>query len=400
MNICKIVDGDYPWDVRVEKICNSLIRGGHTVFLVCRNIKRQPLYEYYNGIHIFRLPHLPRAMGKLNYYSTFPAFFSPLWIARIQEVVRANSIDCIMVRDLPLALTAVMIGRLNRLPVILDMAECYPEMLKTLWQFGDGRLTDHLVRNPSIARIVEKLAVKRVDYNLVVIEESRRRLRKLGVMSHKISIVSNTPDLSEFHERRPTFPGSMRFRKNTLILLYVGLLSMARGLDLVIKALPTLLEKDIDVSLVIVGRGKAQKYLQKLAKELKVSDCVFFEGYVDRELVPHYVASSDVAIIPYPHCSHWANTIPNKLFDYMAMSKPVVVSDIQPLMRIVTQTKSGVVFKSSNTQSFCRAVESLLDSEVRKEMGRNGEKAVKERYNWDVDSAELLNVFRRFDKRR
>jgi glycosyltransferase involved in cell wall biosynthesis len=392
MNICKIVDGDYPWDVRVEKICDTLIEAGHDVFLVSRNVRRQPLHEYYKGIHIFRLPHLPRFMGKLNYYATFPAFFSPLWIARVQQVVRANSIDCIMVRDLPLALTAAVVGKLNCMPVILDMAECYPEMLRTLWQFGGGGVTDLVVRNPSMAGLVEKLAVKDVDHVLVVVEESMKRLLELGVSPKKISIVSNTPNLNEFSKRPPTFPGSTRFRKDTLVMLYVGLLSMARGLDFVIQALPTLIRKHPNVTVVIVGRGKAQARLQKLAKELNVEEHVYFEGYVDRELVPQYIASSDVGIIPYPYCSHWAHTIPNKLFDYMAMSKPVLVSDIEPMKRIVSETRSGVIFQSSRIDSFCRAVGILLDERSRRKMGENGEKAVRERYNWDVDAAQLLDV--------
>jgi len=395
MNICKIVDGDYPWDVRVEKMCDTLIEAGHDVFLVSRNVRRQPLYEYYNGIHIFRLPHLPRFMGRLNYYATFPAFFSPLWIACVQQVVRANSIDCIMVRDLPLALSAIAIGKVHRLPVILDMAECYPLMLKTLWQFGGRRATDLIVRNPSMARLVEKCAVEAADHILVVVEESMNRLLRFGVSPRKISIVSNTPNLDEFSRRPPTFPGSTQFRKDTLRMIYVGLLSMARGLDFVIRALPVLVRKHPDVTVVIVGRGKAQARLERLAKELKVEEHVYFEGYVDRELVPEYIASSDVGIIPYPYCSHWAHTIPNKLFDYMAMSKPVLVSDIEPMKRIVAETRSGVIFESSHVESFCKAVGILLDEKSRKKMGENGERAVRERYNWDVDAARLLDVLRR-----
>jgi len=398
VNICKIVDGDYPWEVRVEKICNSLVGYGHKVFLVCRNVKRQPLYEYDGGIHIFRLPHLPHAVGRLNYYATFPAFFSPLWITRINEVVRANSIDCIMVRDLPLALTGVAIGKLHDIPVVVDMAECYPEMLKTWWEFGENRFTDNFVRNPRMARIVEKVATDKADHIIVVVEESRDRFIRLGIPREKISIVGNTPPMSEFHPRTPTFPGSTRLKRDTLIMLYVGLISMARGLDFVIRTLPLFPEKGIDVTLVIVGRGEAEERLKALAAELDVADRVFFEGYIDRQAVPEYIASSDICIIPHLECSHTAHTIPNKLFDCMAMSKPVIVSDVKPMRRIVTQTGCGVVYRSSDTQSLCAAVETLRDKRVRTSMGKKGEQAVRERYNWGVDSRELLRVFQRFQQ--
>ena len=398
MNICKIVDGDYPWDIRVEKICDSLVGGGHEVFLVCRNVKRSPVYEYYEGIHIFRLPYLPHSMGRLNYYATFPAFFSPLWMARVNEVVRAHSIDCIMVRDLPLALTGIAIGKLHRIPVVVDMAECYPEMLKTWWEFGENRFTDNFVRSPRMARVVEKITVGKADYIIAVVEESKDRFVELGVPSDKISIVSNTPNLNEFHPMTPTFPGSMGSRKDTLVMLYVGLISMARGLDFVIRALPRLLENGVDATFVVVGRGGAEERLRGLAREFGVTDRVFFEGYVAREAVPDYVASSDICLIPYPYCSHWAHTIPNKLFDYMAMSKPVIVSDVEPMRRIVRETECGVVYKCSDGESFYECVQTLRDERTREKMGKNGERAVRQRYNWGVDSTELLALFERFSR--
>jgi glycosyltransferase involved in cell wall biosynthesis len=149
---------------------------------------------------------------------------------------------------------------------------------------------------------------------------------------------------------------------------------------------------------VIVGRGGAEERLKGLAREFGVTDRVFFEGYVEREAVPQYVASSDICLIPYPYCSHWAHTIPNKLFDYMAMSKPVIVSDVEPMRRIVTETECGVVYSCSDGESFSECVQTLRDERTREKMGKNGERAVKHRYNWSVDSTELLAVFERFSR--
>ena len=51
MIICKIWDADYPWDIRVEKVCRSL-QQKHEVHLVCRNTKRRPTYEQLDGLHV------------------------------------------------------------------------------------------------------------------------------------------------------------------------------------------------------------------------------------------------------------------------------------------------------------------------------------------------------------
>ena len=77
MNILFLWDSDYPWDIRVEKICNTLIENGHEVHLVCRNKSRKSTEEIYQGISIHRIPCLPKYLGKLNDTYTFPIFFSP-----------------------------------------------------------------------------------------------------------------------------------------------------------------------------------------------------------------------------------------------------------------------------------------------------------------------------------
>src|SRR5712692_1032582 len=131
MEICKIWDADYPWDVRVEKVCQSL-RQKQEVHLVCRNTKRHPMYEESDGIYIHRLPFLPRNLGWLNKVIGFPAFFNPLWIFAVWRVVRRYRATVILVRDLPVALTALIIGRWIGIPVGVDMAENYPAMIQDL----------------------------------------------------------------------------------------------------------------------------------------------------------------------------------------------------------------------------------------------------------------------------
>ena len=77
LRVLKIFDGEYPWDVRVEKVTRSLVAAGHEVVLVCRNKAGRPCSE--------RLPdgtvveRLPGTTGRWRFLS-FPFFFNPLWI--------------------------------------------------------------------------------------------------------------------------------------------------------------------------------------------------------------------------------------------------------------------------------------------------------------------------------
>jgi hypothetical protein len=79
MKILYIWDADYPWDIRVEKICSSLDQHGHEIHIIARNLRKWNQYECIGGLHVHRIKAFENE--KLNYIASFPAFFSPLWNA-------------------------------------------------------------------------------------------------------------------------------------------------------------------------------------------------------------------------------------------------------------------------------------------------------------------------------
>lgn len=390
MKALYIWDYEYPWDIRVEKTCETLIENGWEMHLVCRNSLRRPKEEKYEGIYLHRLPYLPRSFGKLNNIFTFPAFFSPIWLWRINAVVKKHDLKLIIVRDLPLALAAIMIGKIRKIPVVLDMAECYPEMIRLIWQFEPFKISNIFVRNPLIVDFIERLTLRYIDHVFVMVEESKTRLIGKKFPSDKITIVSNTPILRKFQNVNPTYPGSFAQHKDKLKLIYVGILDFNRGLDTVIKSLKEYIKIDQNVVLLILGKGNCESHLRQLVKETGMEEYVIFEGWVDNKKVPDYISSSDVCLVPHHKCGHWDNTIPNKLFDYMASSKPVLISNVTPMQRIVQETNCGLVYTDYDSKSFVFQLLQLRDSEFRSSLGDNGHKSVNEYYNWDTDSRNML----------
>ena len=391
-----IWDSDYPWDIRVEKICNTLLENGWEVHLVCRNRLGRLVEETYNDICIHRLPFLTKKLGRLNSIFSFPAFFNPLWLLRINKVAKQHHVDIIIVRDLPMAPAAIFVGKLHKIPVILDMAECYPELIRLIWKYEPFQIKNVFIRNPIFADIVEHFVLNNVDHIFVMVKESKNRLINKRISADKITIVSNTPVLERFQDAKATFPGTIGQNKGKLIMLYVGFVNFSRGLDTVLESLQKFIEINNKVYLVIIGTGNAEKHLQNMVKRFKLERYVGFEGWVDNKIIPEYVISSDVCLVPHHKCGHWDNTIPNKLFDYMAASKPVLVSNVEPMKRIVEGENCGLVYEDKNTESFISQIVILQDLELRRKLGLNGAKAVKERYNWDNESVAMLNSIKGF----
>ena len=174
--IVYVWDADYPWDVRTEKSCQVLTEVGHDVHIVARNRRWSPTVERLPEGTVHRMPPWRWAGRQLDGALGFPAFFSPRWYRLISQVVREVKADLIIARDLPLCPTAIRVGRVARIPVVLDMAENYPAMMRAIWEDGRERPLDYLVRNPAWVTHVEDYCMRHVDHTLVVVEESADRL--------------------------------------------------------------------------------------------------------------------------------------------------------------------------------------------------------------------------------
>lgn len=391
MIICHVWDADYPWDVRVEKICDSLIKK-HEVHLVCRNSLRRPRYECVNNLHIHRLPYLSEQYGPLNRVMGFPAFFNPVWIYQIWRTVRQTKADVILVRDLPLALTAAAVGRLVGIPVVLDMAENYPAMIRDLWDRQGFSVVDFLVRNPKVVRLVERISLKLCDHIVVVVEESRDRLVALGIPQAKVSLVINTPTSDRLLETVPSLDRLVPRGAGNLVLVYLGLLEWPRGIETAIRAIAIVRMKIAGVRLLIVGSGRHERDFRALVEQLDLQKQVQFLGWLDYVAAIRVIDESDIGLVPHHATESWNTTVPNKLFDYMSKGKPVIVSNAKPVERIVREERCGVVFQEQDPEDLAHAIVTLEPESARSAMGRRGRDAVARKYNWAVDEQRLYQA--------
>ena len=391
LRIVYLWDADYPWDVRTEKICLSLTRAGHEVHIVARNRAWDSLKEGCSEATVHRMAPWRWIGRRLDGLLSFPAFFNPRWVKMLASTVTRTRAELIIARDLPLCPTAIWIGRLKNVPVLFDMAETYPALLKDLWFTDTQQPFDYLVRNPVAARMVERYSLPRVSRILTVIDESRDRLVRNGIPFERIDIVSNTPSLQRLSQSHPP---KNRPEGAPMEIAYLGVMEVARGVGLLIEAASRLKGTPKAVHVRLVGGGKDLDFFRQLAHRHGVLDReVEFTGYVQ----PHshalsLVARADIGAIPHL-ANEWANTtIPNKLFDYMAAGLPILTSDAIPCARIVRETKCGEVFRSHDIDSLLRGILALSDVTVRNECSAAGRRAILERYNWDTDCKVLLEA--------
>jgi glycosyltransferase involved in cell wall biosynthesis len=387
VKVCYIHQDQYPWDVRVEKIMYSLADNGIEGHIISRNRDGLRTMETLRPkLHIHRLPYATCEV--VNDLINVPAFFSPFWITKVLAVIRRVKADLVVVRDLPLAPAGLLAAKITGLPILMDMAEDYPEMLRDTRSYGHASAIDRVIRNPGIFKVLEKWVVPQMDGVLVVSKASAERITKIGVKPSSIWVVSNTPKLENLSANQT--PDKEIRRLSNFVILYVGGLEETRGLDVAIRAFSKVVREVPESIFVIVGRGTSERMLTELAIELEIERNVVLTGWIEPARIPSIIAASDVCLVPHFVTNHTNTTVPNKVFDYMAQRKPVIVTHSKTLEEIVKSSGCGMVYRDRDADKLARSIIELKNGGIRERLGSAGFMAIIERFNWSVDEKELL----------
>ena len=391
MRILYLWDADYPWDIRVEKICNSLNKIGYEVHIAARNLNKLKQYELINGIHVHRMKSWSNS--NFNYITSFPAFFSPFWKIFINNIIEKQKINAIIVRDLPMAAAGIWAGKKYNIPVIYDMAEDYCAMIREIWKVRKYHGFNLIVRNPYLAKMVENYVIDKFEHIIVVTEEARDIVIKAGVKIDNVSIVGNTPILQILNDMAFIENEDIDFIKSRYSAIYTGGITSDRGISYVIDAMPRIIENIPDFLFVVIGRGYATEQYLELIQRRKLQNFVRWVGWVDHDKLYDYIRASKIGVIPHNVSDHTNTTIPNKIYDYMVCGIPVVASNAVPMMRIIKEEKCGKIFISGNPISLADAIISIHKNSYG--YGENGKTAVLKKYNWENEEITIKNIIER-----
>jgi glycosyltransferase involved in cell wall biosynthesis len=383
----------FPPDIRVEKEAKALIAYRFNIHVICSNYEHRPYEEVYHNIHIHRICHRNKVLNKLNnlFYHIF--FIDFLFYRKLKEVCEKHEISVINVFDLPMVKTALIFSRrTNKIPVIFDMLENWPAGLK-FWRRDDAK--SRLFDNIDAYKRLEKFCIDRVDRIIVVANEQKDRLIKLGVRQERVAIVMNTVDI-EYLLNSKVYPNRVAQYRSKFLVSYPTIFSGDhRGIDIAVRSMIEVIKEVPNAHLLLIGDGRGRKKIEELVSALNLKEVVSLTGWVNFRYIPTYLDASDVCIIPYRRNEHTDTTVPHKIFQYMAMAKPVIVSDCKPLRRIVEETKCGLVVPPEDPESLAKAVvQQYRNSECAQNIGKNGREWVMKKYNWGLESEKLVKLYK------
>lgn len=383
-----IYQGVYPWEIRVEKICRALVQHGYEVTLLARWKEGQPAEEVVDDVRVLRVGHNVARRWSV------PVSFNPLWHRKIGSLVRDWKPDAIIAREILLAESAGRLGRRQGIPTLIDMAEHYPATLRTFKKYQQNPLLKFLVFQAKMPELVERRALRWADGVMTVCEEQNHRLQEThGYPPARMAVVENTPELKVFAgvKTGPSLPAR--------VFAYHGTMTPQRGLEDFVKGFALAAAGEPDVRLLLAGGGESYDDLVGLVHSLGIEERVRFTGRYRYEDLVRLYGETDIGVVPQPPDESCNHTIPNKLYDYLACGKPVIVSPAAPLKRVVDSTNSGIATPSCQPEAFAEAIRQIRQRDLAR-LSRNALHAAQDKYHWAHDVQTLLQFVGKFIRTR
>ena len=383
MRIGMILDKTFPPDPRVENEAIELIKAGHKVFLFCLKYDNTPNQEVINGINVIRYNSnvIEYKLSALTYSIPLYTF---LMKRKVKQFLTSFKIEAIHVHDMVIA-EAVFSIKKNKLPIILDLHENRPEIMKFYPHLKKG-VSKYLI---SIQKWKQKETnfINKADKLILVTQEAKDEvLLRCTIKADNVIVVPNTVRKS-FYEN---FYGNKK--TGDFNLLYIGDTGERRGLKTVVKSL-LLLKQDIEnIKFTVVGAVNNE--LKDLVEKNQLEDYVDFKGWQNESEFQKFINESDVCLSPLHRNKHHDTTYANKIFQYMSLAKPVLVSNATAQEQLVKKHNTGLVHVEKDVVDFTEKVIKLYnDKALRNELGTNGKEFVHNYFTWDVTAKKLIQLY-------
>jgi glycosyltransferase involved in cell wall biosynthesis len=274
----------------------------------------------------------------------------------------------------PLAsLSAYAVCISKRRPFIFEVKDLWP---LTMIQFG--RLSSWSPIAIGLGAL-EKFLARRATRIMTTLPGAAEYYSRLGVPKEKIVWIPNGLDLSRYATLEPYTGGIV----GPCILMYAGGHVSANALETILRAARIEQENGSRVRFLLVGDGQEKVKLIQLTQELDLRNVEFRDAVPKSELF-RVLEKADAFILSMrdlPGLYRYGMSF-NKLCDYVASGRPVLFAG-NPSHNVVAEFRCGIVIPPEDPQAFAKAIREFerLTPEQRAEMGRNGIRCAKERFD-------------------
>ena len=363
----------------------ALTEAGYRVSIICPKSRGfEKSCETLEGIEICRHA-LWEAASPLGYLIEYTWALAAQFLLAVKIYVRTRFRIVHACNPPDLMFLVALVFKLFGVRFIFDHHDLNPE----LWEakFGNRRGVFH-----RLLCLAERLTFRTADVSIATNESYREVALTRGKMRpDRVFIVRSSPDLAKIR-RGPPQPELKSGRP--FLVLYLGTMGPQEGVDLMLQSAEHIVKKRgrQDVSFVFIGGGSEIPRLKAQAAAGGIEPFVNFTGRIPDGELARYLSTADVCAAPDPKNPMNDKSTMNKILEYMAYARPVVLFDLTEGRR--SAGDAALYARPNDPLDFAEQILKLLGSEpLRRQLGEIGRQRIEEKLNWEIEKKILLAAY-------
>ncbi len=345
---------------------------GHTLF-----------EEEMNGIKILRTftyaaPNKGKVKRSLGY-------FSFMFSSVLQSAVKTGKFDLLVASSPPITvgISGMILAMFKRIPFVFEVRDLWPESIVQL-----GQITNKAVIK--ILEFLEVLMYKRAAAIIGVSDPFVEIINAKGISKDKIKIIKNGVDLSLFtpleYDKKLAEELNLTGK---FVIAYFGTFGLAHALDKVLLAAYKL-KDNAKIHFLLIGDGAEREKLNRMKKEFQLTNVSILPMIKKSELKKYY-SISDLMLVPLRNLPLFDSALPSKMFEIMAMKKPILTTVKGEAQKLVENAETGKYAEPENPEAMAEAIKEIyLNRDWLKIAAANGRNYVENHFDRDKLAADYF----------
>ncbi len=394
MKILMVLEGDFFQDNRVVKEVKSLTEAGHTVDIVCADLHQKKTFEDHQNYRVFRLS-ISKLMYKMSAAALVLPFYFAFWKKSIRKICKSNTYHVIHVHDLPLAKVGYYFKRKLGIKLVCDQHEYYSNWIVHTAHYNKG--IGKIVNALSKWKTYERKYLSYADL-VITIEEPLKEtyINEVGLKAKKVITVPNTPEKDLFYPENSDAKIQQTY-KDQFVLFYAGGIDRLRGLEIPLKAIALIKDRIPNIKLIIAGKQAKDFDIEQIAHKLGILNFVDYLKWIPHNKLPHYLNIAKIGFFTPPgNRDEIHKTIATKIYQYLLMGVPLIVSNVTLMRNFVINNNIGYVVENEN--QFAEACIEIQQNIKKQDDFRKNCLQVSQHYEWNHTIQDLIKFYENISK--
>ena len=374
----------YPDDVRIRREAETMLEEGLSVDTICLVDGKQPKQETVFDVDVRRV-NIERQRGsKLRYFWEYTWFgLVAFFLTSVKFMRKRYSI--VHIHNMPDVLVfCALIPKLFGARILLDLHDPVPEVFMTKY--------DMSISHPFIRLLIflEKISIRFADQVITPNIAFRKLFISRGCPPEKIGIVMNTPMERHFTSVASSVSANGKV-PSAFNIMYHGTIVERHGLLLALDAIKQLGNDIPGLHFHVYGDGDCVDRFQEKVAALDLEEIVTYYGPVSNQEIAKAITRVNLGIIPNLNSPFTDLNFPVRIFEYLALKKPVIVPRTTGILDYFNEENINF-FEAGDTDSLVNAILSVYRQPGRQELLLEAGVKIYDRYRWIEHRRDFIDI--------